>query len=92
MQNTSQPLSTQKQQASASAKNPSQPLNMLPVGVKVKWRDDVGEIAFSCEECVTIRCHNPNSQERQREVRVVCPKQYWDEIELLSGNHRHHLT
>jgi len=66
--------------------------NMLPVGLKVKWRDDIGEIAFSCEECVTIKCHNPNSQERQREVRVVCPKEYFDEIELLTGNHRHHLT
>ena len=47
---------------------------MLPVGVKVRWRDDIGEIAFSCEDCLTIRCHNPNSQERQREVRVVVQK------------------
>lgn len=63
---------------------------MLPVGVKVKWRNDIGEIAFSCEECVTIRCHNPNSQERRREVRVVVHKEYFDEIELLTGNHSHH--
>lgn len=63
---------------------------MLPVGVKVRWRDDIGEIAFSCDDCLTIRCHNPNSQERQREVRVVVHKEYFDEIELLTGNHSHH--
>lgn len=66
--------------------------NMLPVGLKVKYQDDVGEIAFSCEDCVTIRIHNPNSSERQREVRVVVPKIFFNEIELLTGNHRHHLT
>ncbi len=65
---------------------------MLPVGVKVRWRDDIGEIAFSCEDCLTIRCHNPNSQERQREVRVVVQKEYFDEIELLTGNHSHHTN
>lgn len=90
MPDTSPQPYTPKQQLSVN--KTSLTSNMLPVGLKVKWRDDVGEIAFSCEECVTIRCHNPNSQERQREVRVVCPKEYFDEIELLTGNHRHHLT
>ena len=66
--------------------------NMLPVGLKVRFKDDVGEIAFSCEDCVTIRIHNPNSSERRREVRIVVPNINFNEIELLTGNHRHHLT
>ncbi len=63
---------------------------MYPTGVKVRWRNDIGVIAFSCEDCLTIKCYNPNSQERQREVRVVVHKEYFDEIELLTGNHSHH--
>ena len=63
--------------------------NTLPVGLKVKYRDDIGEIAFSCEDCVTIRIHNPNSSERRREVRIVVPNIRFDEIELLTGNHSH---
>jgi len=66
--------------------------NTLPVGLKVKYRDDIGEIAFSCEDCVTIRIHNPNSSERSREVRIVVNNINFNEIELLTGNHRHHLT
>ena len=82
----------------STLKQPSQKLkelmhnNTLPVGLKVKYRDDTGEIAFSCEDCVTIRIHNPNSSERRREVRIVVPNINFNEIELLTGNHRHHLT
>jgi len=63
--------------------------NTLPVGLKVKYRDDVGVIAFSCEDCIIIKIHNPNSSERSREVRVVVPNIRFDEIELLTGNHSH---
>ena len=62
---------------------------MLPVGLKVRFKDDEGVIAFSCEDCITIKIHNPNSSERQREVRVVVPSIYFNEIELLTGNHSH---
>ena len=58
---------------------------MLPEKTEVYYKGEYGYIRFSDPEYMTI-CVRRFPGQPNRDVCIIVPPEYWDEIELVNGN------